>query len=172
MLSTISCPNVNSLFSPALFSVSLALASHLSTTLQSDAVPYLVHLITQRADFPANKTDAQGAKRMERFIKGLLEPLVQSLGAEADNVSFLMQMFDKIKLESCGPGDGDRQRFKLLSSIGQGCLRKMIKNPDNIKPYPGTIYLPSALLKLNMHESEDESTMGQDELSDGERDEK
>ena len=107
---------------------------------------------------------------MERFIKGLLEPLVQSLGAEADNVSFLMQMFDKIKLESCGPGDGDRQRFKLLSSIGQGCLRKMIKNPDNIKPYPGTIYLPEQLFSqiTNMHESEDESTMGQDELSDEE----
>jgi len=111
------------------------------------AVPYVVHLLSHHPEFPDDKTDAGRIKAVERYLKAFLEPLVHSLGLEADNVSFLLQMFDKIS-DHKDALDGDTFRAHLLASIGKKCLKKMIKNPDNVKGYPGTIYLPSNLFEL------------------------
>ena len=96
------------------------------------------------------------------------EALVDSLGVEADNVSFLHQMFEKIK-QHCDPVDDDEFRFQLLSQTGQKCLKKMIKNPDNIKPYPGTIFLPAQLFKERSAESMAEDRDDADADADDDR---
>jgi len=119
----------------------------LNTTLMPEyAVPYAIHLLTHHPDFPEDSSDTQRVKTVERHLKALLEPLIVSLGAEADNVSFLLQMFDMV-MQHEDALDGDADRVLLLCSVGKKCLKKMIKNPENVKPYPGHIYLPVALYR-------------------------
>ena len=119
----------------------------LNTTLMPEyAVPYAIHLLTYHPDFPEDSSDTQRVKTVERHLKALLEPLIVSLGAEADNVSFLLQMFDMV-MQHEDALDGEADRVLLLCSVGKKCLKKMIKNPENVKPYPGHIYLPVALYR-------------------------
>jgi hypothetical protein len=120
---------------------------YLNTTLMPEyAVPYALHLLAHHPDFPDDPSDAPRVKAVEKHLRALLEPLIASLGAEADNVSFLLQMFDLVMQHDDALG-GDAARTLLLCSIGKKCLKKMIKNPENVKPYPGHIYLPVALYR-------------------------
>ena len=130
------------------------------------AVPYAVHLIAHHPDFPEDKSEATRIKQCEKYLKGLLEALVESLGQEADNVSFLHQMFEKIK-NHCDALDDDEFRFQLLSTLAQKALKKMIKNPDNIKPYPGTIFLPAQLFKERSAESMAQDRDEDEDAEDG-----
>jgi hypothetical protein len=127
----------------------------LNTSLMPEYVlPYVVHLLAHHPDFPSSKTDVGRIKVCERNLKALLDPLIASLGHEADNISFLLQMFSKmVEHQDCL--DGDTFRIHLIASIGKKALKKMIKSPESIKPYPGTIYLPTNLFVPRIADEED-----------------
>ena len=73
----------------------------------------------------------------ERHLKAVLDPLVQSLGPEADNLSFLVQMFDKIA-EHCDAFDGDTFRTHLLASVrgAHSPLSPPRPRPNGFSPPP------------------------------------
>ncbi|OQR92325.1 sister chromatid cohesion protein PDS5 [Achlya hypogyna] len=96
-------------------------------------LPFVVHLMLH----------AQQAKVAEASAV-LLDALVPAAAAEADNIAFLLQMLHKMSLCHDVTHPGSSALYKLLPSIS-AALKAKIKNPANLKPYPGQIFLPKEL---------------------------
>lgn len=111
-------------------------------------------------------------KLLKKRLRWLLEPLVQSLGDGADNISFLLRLtellgryrpvdvfdtkplsspispFSDISLEDNNDTknlDLAQAKLKVICSEAREILLKFVKKDTNLNPYPGAIQIPSFL---------------------------
>jgi len=118
-------------------------------------LPYLLHLLTHFPDFPTSLHDAGRWRPLHRCLAFLLEPLMVTLGPEADNLSFLLLMTDTIltgykdaSTEGEEGGEDEEVATMRLHQVTMACreyLRSKIKTQENLQAYPGKIYLPLQL---------------------------
>ena len=155
-------------------------------------VPYAIHLLTHRRETPftggvantGNETDGDVPtddesqyKVLRKRLKMLFEPLILSLGENADNISFLLRMTDMLSKYfqpvDVAPGFGvqsnDRSsvssesaesvkelskrssileaKLKTVSSVAREVLLTFVKKDANLNHYPGSVLFPSFLFK-------------------------
>ena len=66
------------------------------------SLPFALNLLAFRSETPVVKEDSKSAesnaayKMLRRRLKWLLEPLIQSLGDSADNISFLLRVTELV----------------------------------------------------------------------------
>ena len=118
-------------------------------------LPYLLHLLSHFPDFPTSLNDSGRWRPLHRCLAFLLEPLMATLGAEADNLSFLLLMTDTILTgykdaaaeseEGEEVEDGATRRLHQVTMACREFLRSKIKTQENLQAYPGKIYLPLQL---------------------------
>ncbi len=119
-------------------------------------LPYMLHLLAHFPDFPTSLNDAGRWRPLKHCMWFLLEPLMATLGPEADNLSFLLMMTDTIvtgyKDATCTAEGGDREeeeaatiRLHQVTMVCREILRSKIKTQENLQAYPGKIYVPLQL---------------------------
>jgi len=159
-------------------------------------VPYALHLLAFRhetasaagtlageddsdAEMEADElaqSEEASEKRLKKRLKFLFDPLIQSLGERADNISFLLRMIDQIgkfspidvmksstKLssletsldddDSVTEGDNEEKeaaaRMKIIYQFAREVLLSHVKKDFNLTVYPGSIQVPAALYLRN-----------------------
>jgi len=91
---------------------------------------------------PITKHDNAKLKEISKYIHFILDPIINTL-ADADNISFLLQMVDRI-LSSYNNGD---IKIIMVTYMVKDALQMRIKTQDNLIMYPGEIFLPKTLYK-------------------------
>jgi len=148
------------------------------------SVPYALHLLSFRHEtassggtLPGDADDdfsedavvsSEASNRMlKKRLKWLFDPLIHSLGAGADNISFLLRMVEL--LSKCYPVDvefkksdddlsieddlHDKEekhasaRLKIITMAARDVLLSYVKKDVNLSAYPGAIFLPGDLFK-------------------------
>eukprot|EP00574_Skeletonema_japonicum_P008396 CAMPEP_0201719072 /NCGR_PEP_ID=MMETSP0593-20130828/4392_1 /ASSEMBLY_ACC=CAM_ASM_000672 /TAXON_ID=267983 /ORGANISM="Skeletonema japonicum, Strain CCMP2506" /LENGTH=1727 /DNA_ID=CAMNT_0048209463 /DNA_START=14 /DNA_END=5197 /DNA_ORIENTATION=+ len=159
-------------------------------------VPYALHLLAFRhetasaagtlageddsdAEMEADElaqSEEASEKRLKKRLKFLFDPLIQSLGERADNISFLLRMVDQIgkfspvdvmkrsskisSLEtslddddSVTEADNEEKeaaaRMKIIYQFAREVLLSHVKKDFNLTVYPGSIQVPAALYSRN-----------------------
>ncbi|KAL7575853.1 hypothetical protein ACA910_003170 [Epithemia clementina (nom. ined.)] len=108
-------------------------------------VPFALYLLSFYTD--------QGDERtLRRRLKLLLEPLVQSLGDTADNISFLLRMAEYLggNFKPIVPNSQFHEVSCNISDICQATrevLLSMVKKDVNLSPYTGQIHVPARLFR-------------------------
>ncbi len=140
-------------------------------------VPFAFHLLSLRPETPSGGLNGQNIngstdewteadddaryKMLHKRLKWLYDPLVQSLGDGADNISFLLRQcelmgksykpvgiaFSKTGMVDESNEDLARSRLQVITSTAREILLKYIKKDVNLKSYPGTIQIPADLFK-------------------------
>ncbi|TFJ85174.1 hypothetical protein NSK_003597 [Nannochloropsis salina CCMP1776] len=125
-------------------------------------LPYLLHLLAHFPDFPTSPHDSVRWRPIQRCLAFVLEPLMATLGTEADNLSFLLLMTDTIltrykdasaaikmqekeKNSAINEDDVATERLHQVTHVCREFLRSKIKTQENLQAYPGKIYLPLRL---------------------------
>ena len=152
-------------------------------------VPYAFHLLSFRPETPSGDFIRRGSadhddnneiniedssqKLLKKRLRWLLEPLVQSLGDGADNISFLLRLTELLgqryrpidviysaPMESPGSPFSDislgeienvendelsHAKLKVVCAEAREILLKFVKKDSNLNPYPGVIQIPSFL---------------------------
>ncbi|CAM9300251.1 unnamed protein product, partial [Phaeothamnion confervicola] len=109
-------------------------------------LPYVVHLLAHHPDFPGGEQDEVRVKHLRKCLHFVINELVASLGTEADNLAFLLQLLATIAesyrdaLESADP-----RRLPLVAKLAREGLQRLIKTQDNLQQYPGAVFVPSQL---------------------------
>ncbi len=158
------------------------------------AVPYAFHLLSFRPETPcggfvkrkSSDMDLDGDeiskeelshKLLRKRLRWLLEPLVQSLGDGADNISFLLRLtellghryqpidvlysntsntsFPNSPFSDLSLGENDNKdnddlsqaKLKVICTEAREMLLKFVKKDKNLDPYPGAIQIPGFLYK-------------------------
>jgi hypothetical protein len=159
------------------------------------SVPFAFHLLSHRRETPCivassemdqvvgggndeDAVDREGQQKVLRQrLKYLLEPLVQSLGDGADNISFLLRMteilakhYHPIDISTYGPtlpwkstdssmeSGGNTStsnpkltllegKLKTVCAVARDVLLSFVKKDVNLSTYPGTIQLPANLFR-------------------------
>ena len=110
-------------------------------TMPEFALPYALHLLAFRKETPTISEDSGAVgtensyKQLRRRMKWLLEPLIQSLGDQADNISFLLRMteliansFDCAELatddEDAPKGSEGTEKLQTVCRAARECLLK------------------------------------------------
>ena len=109
-------------------------------------LPYAVHLLANHPEFPepSRFRDAAAVRPFARCLELVVEPLIFSLGSEADNLTFLLKMLDSIVNTTVDAVDPTRTAaLHCLARIAHASVRKKVKTQENLQPYPGTIFLPT-----------------------------
>ncbi len=153
------------------------------------AVPYAFHLLSFNADTPSGgfirrrsssrdedeiEKEEISHKLLRKRLRWLFEPLVQSLGDNADNISFLLRLTEllghryrplDVSYPSSSPelpmspfsdislGEKDNKendelsqaKLKVICTEAREMLLKFVKKDSNLNPYPGAIQIPSLL---------------------------
>jgi len=132
-------------------------------------VPYVFHLLSFRRETPygqssTNNEDADDEdyiemnENQERILKKRLrwifDPLVQSLGETADNISFLMRMsstvsrFAPVGLAASVANDEKAiLRLKAVCEASRAVLMSYVKKDVNLATFPGQIMVPGSLFR-------------------------
>ena len=111
-------------------------------------VPFAYHLL-------GFNTDEDDERTLHRRLKLLFEPLVQSLGDAADNISFLLRMTEHMggNFETIIPKSFSRQGrscdLQFICKIARTVLLSMVKKDVNLSPYAGQIQVPAWLFERN-----------------------
>lgn len=147
-------------------------------------VPYAFHLLSFCPETPCgefirrksvDQDDEEAShKLLRKRLRWLLEPLVQSLGDGADNISFLLRLtellgqryrpidvFDSkssitspdspftdisnLENDDTTHGDSSQAKLKVICAEAREILLKLVKKDSNLNPYPGVIQIPSFL---------------------------
>jgi len=120
--------------------------------------------------------DGNNQRLLRKRLKCLLEPLVQTLGDSADNITFLLRMAEILGHKYCpiiyhgsidlneastevlqSPISFDDDaisfaRMKVVCSATREILMNFVKKDVHLTPYPGTVNIPSALYaRVNRH---------------------
>lgn len=158
------------------------------------AVPYAFHLLSFRPETPCGgfvkrkssdmdldrdeiSKEELSHKLLRKRLRWLLEPLVQSLGDGADNISFLLRMtellghryrpvdvlysntsntsFPNSPFSDLSLGENDSKenddlsqaKLKVICTEAREMLLKFVKKDKNLDPYPGAIQIPGFLYK-------------------------
>jgi len=140
-------------------------------------VPYAFHLLAFRTETPrigmetgtseteedkwSDADEDARHKMLNKRLKWLYDPLVQSLGDGADNISFLLRQCELLgsryrpvditgghKSESSETKHILQARLKAITLAAREVLMKYIKKDVNLTPYPGTIQIPSSLFEV------------------------
>jgi hypothetical protein len=146
------------------------------------AMPYVYHLLAHRRETPAALTAVENESQrriLRKRLKIVLDPLVQSLGDSADNISFLIQMANNLGTK-CQPVDALANKTKLLristgsnsskdpkprtddkratmleaklkvvATEARAVLLSYVKKDVNLTDYPGVIHYPRELFTLS-----------------------
>ena len=96
-------------------------------------VPYVYHLLAHHPDFPTEKEDAKRIRAQQKHLSWFLDPLVKSLGNEADNVAFLMQLTDKISAEYVDAIDINSEHLCMLAALSKRMLQKQIRTESQVR---------------------------------------
>lgn len=104
------------------------------------------------------KVDSETKYRiLRKRLRSIFEPLVQTLGDTADNISFLIRMaelvgknFRPIDLLGIGGGNENRElllesKLKAVSLTARDLLLSFVKKDVNLSSYPGVIRVPPQL---------------------------
>jgi hypothetical protein len=151
-------------------------------------VPYAYHLLSFRGETPSvngnnagdgsteeyddgNQIEESCQRVLRKRLKLLFDPLVQTLGDSADNISFLLRITDVIsksfQLEGFNPSsggdsspgsnllpftkkkDGAKHHGKLLNvcTSAREVLLSYVKKDVNLETHPGTIRMPVNLFR-------------------------
>jgi hypothetical protein len=129
------------------------------------ALPWALHLLAFRKETPIVKEGSNASannaafKQLKRRLKWLLEPLVQSLGNQADNISFLLRMTELIasSFECTDYNTGDDEttlkgsegtaKLATVTRAAREVLLKFVKTDAHLTTFPGTIRIPGNLFK-------------------------
>jgi len=86
--------------------------------------------------------------QLKKRLKWLYDPLINSLGDQADNISFLLQMSDNLGKSFRPSTVNDNQdvshlakRLKVVCVASREVLMKFVKKDVNLKNYPGAIQI-------------------------------
>jgi len=147
------------------------------------SVPYAFHLLAFRPDTPSGGVDHSNDydeesqreeearhKMLHKRLRWLLEPLVQSLGEGADNISFLLRLsellgqryrpvdvsesnlsqspispFSDISFGNEVNNELAHAKLKVICAGAREVLLKFVKKDIHLTPYPGVIQIPSVL---------------------------
>ena len=155
------------------------------------AVPYAFHLLSFRSESPCGgyirrrsseeelddeelDKEEVSHKLLRKRLRWLLEPLVQSLGDGADNISFLLRLtellgqryrpidvlnsdssmsFPLSPFSDISFGENDNKendelsqaKLKVICTEAREMLLTFVKKDSNLDPYPGAIQIPSLL---------------------------
>ena len=81
-----------------------------------------------------------------RALLFVLDPLVASLGADADNVAFLLSCCNEMAAHDDAEADDMTLSVRAVAAhAGELVKRQYVKTVDNLRPFPGVVYLPTAL---------------------------
>ncbi|TYZ57413.1 hypothetical protein PybrP1_005998 [[Pythium] brassicae (nom. inval.)] len=126
------------------------------------ALPYAIHLLAHHPDFPreaaqrstvtSSSTNSHASLfhdpawssqmlHLSFFLDGLVPA---SASADADNVAFLLQMLAKLA-ECDDVADPSSANAYPLVATAALVVKKKIRNPASLRPFPGRIYLPKQL---------------------------
>ena len=129
------------------------------------ALPWALHLLAFRKETPVVKERSNASannaafKQLKRRLKWLLEPLVQSLGNQADNISFLLRMTELIasSFECADYNTGDEEsslkgsegtaKLATVTRAAREVLLKFVKTDAHLTTFPGAIRIPGNLFK-------------------------
>ena len=112
----------------------------------------------------SKKDDDANMKQLKRRLKNLLEPLIQSLGVNADNISFLLRMtelvggYEPVCFEGGEEESVVGKKLKVVCAATRECILKYVKTDAHLAPYPGLIQIPLSLFKMASSE-DDEAEM-------------
>ena len=120
------------------------------------ALPFALHLLANREETPktTGKADEVHFKQLKRRLKNLLEPLIQSLGVNADNISFLLRMtelvayYELIAFEGGADEEIVSTKLKVVCKATRECILKYVKTDAHLTPYPGLIQIPLTLFSV------------------------
>jgi hypothetical protein len=118
---------------------------------------------------PLAVDDESQQRVLRKRLKWLFEPLVQSLGDSADNISFLLRMTEilgkqfmpveafpghstsasSLPLDEFGRRRGQilEAKLKAICVAAREVLLSFVKKDVNLTTYPGAIHIPAALFK-------------------------
>ena len=124
-------------------------------------LPFALFLLSQRPETPySTQTSPESDESSERVLRKrlsvLIDPLVQSLGEAADNISFLLRMCEILakhyipSTTETSAMDSTSSRLKLqqVCSTARDVLLSFVKKDVNLESYPGQILVHSKLFKL------------------------
>ena len=136
-------------------------------------VPYAFHLLAFRKETPMGTLPADATtnsdvtpiaassevhhRMLRKRLKWLFDPLVQSLGDTADNISFLISMSTKLSrfapvgLSPTVPVDVKAcARLQAVCEVSRSVLMtSYVKKDVNLAPFPGQIMIPAMLYKIS-----------------------
>ncbi|GMH91678.1 hypothetical protein TrVE_jg10794 [Triparma verrucosa] len=132
------------------------------------SLPYALNLLAFRSETPIIKDGSKAAesdagyKQLRRRLKWLLEPLIQSLGNHADNISFLLRVTELVGnsfecVDIIGADEEEAQddmkgadaskKLTTVCKAAREALLKYVKTDDNLAPYPAPVQIPSQMFK-------------------------
>lgn len=124
-------------------------------------VPYAYHILAFRKETPSvtesrnnGEYDESYQRVLKRRLRWLFDPLVQTLGDTADNISFLMRLSDSLgKFEpvdhSSKQGDNGQAASKLqnITGVARQVLLTYVKKDVNLATFPGKVQIPGHLFR-------------------------
>ena len=129
------------------------------------ALPWALHMLAFRKETPIVKERSNASannnafKQLKRRLKWLLDPLVQSLGNQADNISFLLRMTELVasSFECADFSTGDDEtslkgsegtaKLATVTRAAREVLLKFVKTDAHLTTFPGAIRIPGGLFK-------------------------
>ena len=111
-------------------------------------LPYVISLLSFRDETPSEKDDQAGMRVLKKRLKNILEPLIESLGSNADNISFLLRCCETVsQKEPKEGGEKELVKMKLVCGETRDVLLSMVQSDVNLASYPGQMFIPQSLFK-------------------------
>lgn len=118
------------------------------TILPEYVLPSTVSLLTFRNETPTTSEDQAGMRVVKKRLKNVLEPLVTSLGDNADNISFLLRCCEVLSTKvPVGGAKKELSKMKLVCGVVREVLLSLVRSDINLATFPGSVYMPQSLFK-------------------------
>ena len=132
-----------------------ALISHAEDVIPECVLPYALHLL---AHYPSEGHGAkyldERNKHMVMSIRHIFTSLKESLRADADNLSYLLEQVNLISRRFRDRFDENTKPLLLVSQMARQLLQEEIKTVENTQPYKGRINIPADLFVVSSNTTE------------------
>eukprot|EP00605_Chrysophyceae_sp_TOSAG23-4_P000474 GSChrysophyteH1.ASY1.ANO1.533.1 assembled CDS len=124
-----------------------------SANMPENILPYVLYLLSYHPEFPSDmavesEVDQRKLKKMASLVRSVVRILVESLGADENNIAFLLKQVNMIQHHYEDRHDKENIGLYFITRLATKILNEMVRMDENVQEYRGDVSLPMELYEL------------------------
>jgi sister chromatid cohesion protein PDS5 len=124
-----------------------------AVNMPENVLPYVLYFLSYHPDFPSDiacesEDDNRKLKKMVGLVRSVVKVLIDSLGAEENNIAFLLKQVNMIQQHYEDRHDHENIGLSFVTLLASKILNDMVRTDENVQEYRGDVSLPMELYEL------------------------